>query len=183
MKSEQEIENWINDLLKGKKQVIAQVVGCDFPHGVADVKGEEFDDYFEPLEKYHAYEFDEIYGAQDGEDITQLVIAKIKRIKSQKEATEKRNMEMEGAIAFNRCWECGRVKIVGKMTREGYAVRMPRDEWIQAQKALEQAWEKMLKRIEEENAGPLSSVGASWMKDFESLGFKAVIISEDYDGC
>lgn len=84
----------------------------------------------------------------------------------------------EGAIAFNRCWECGCAKIVGKIVN-GIVARMEKSEWEKAQTAFESAWASQF----EEKTEILSSVGTKWQETYEKMGFKSVIVSQNYDGC
>ncbi len=173
------VEDLTQKILNGEIKVTVKIVGCDFEHGVANIQGMDFNEYYSVLDKYGAYDPSEIYNAKEGEDVTELVKTKIQKALAQREEAAKQVAEMEGAIAFNRCWECGRVKIVGKI-HNGHVDKMPKEEWVKAQRALEQAWKAMFTPAP---TAPLSSAGTNWTEQFAKLGFKATIVNTVYDGC
>ena len=95
-------------------------------------------------------------------------------------AKEEAQTQMEGAVAFARCWECGTCKIIGEI-RNGHVVRIPKPEWKRVQQAFRKAWAAQFEGAENE---PLSSVGTGWVEKFEELsGRKAVITETYYCGC
>lgn len=85
-----------------------------------------------------------------------------------------------GTIALNRCWECGSVKIIGRLNASGGVERISKEEWAKADEALRTAWKKM---FESPQKGLLSSAGSGWVQHFGALGFKAKIVAEEYCGC
>jgi len=175
---ESEMEQLIQQILNGQTKVKCVVVGCDYPQGVATIEGLEFREYYEPLERYKAYQFSAIYSCKDGEDITAQVQAQIRKVLAGRETKEQKAKEQEGAIAFERCWECGRVKIVGKMA-SGHVQRMEKQEWSKAQEAFQAAWKTQFAK----EARIISSVGTNWIQKFQELGYKVVIVGETYCGC
>lgn len=100
------------------------------------------------------------------------------------EEAEKRQSEkaasaaaIEGAIAFNRCWECGVARIVGKIVN-GKAQEMPYDEYVVVKAAFAKAWKAQFT-----DDAIRSSVGLDWQKLFAEEGYRAVIVSKNYCGC
>jgi len=115
-------------------------------------------------------------------EVEKLPVDEQKKERLKKEQLKKEQLEeIEGAIAFNRCWECGVSRIVGKI-RNGHVTRMPKIEWAKAQKKFEEAWQKQFEN-EKAPAELVSSAGTNWREYFEKSGYKSIVVSEDYDGC
>lgn len=116
----------------------------------------------------------------DVEKIRKAVGDRIAEKEKKKQKAEREKQEIEGAIAFNRCWECGRCRITGKI-ENGSVKRMAHDEWKRADEAFKRSWGRMFKAIDKEKV--LSSAGTDWREHFKNEGYKSAIISEEYCGC
>lgn len=83
-------------------------------------------------------------------------------------------------LAVNQCWECGRMRIRGKITRNGIE-RMPKGEFMKALEALRESNKKAYEVASQGGKVPLASIGGQ--ENFLDPKYRVEVVSREYDGC